>query len=201
MKNALPLVATLALLALLGGCGKSAEQQEQARLARDAAMQKAIAESLAEEREKDRRMRDQASAEASARIERENAARDAGLAKAAASDAAYAKLKNDADEKLAVETRTTMQYFERLRQYVRDPESLQTRNVQLSPKRNGICGEFNVKDKSGRYAGFKRVVVTDARVAPEEPPTREMLNQFLVFQIAARDTGCFPDVQQVKFLQ
>jgi hypothetical protein len=201
VKNVLPLVATLSLLALLSGCGKSAEQQEQTRLAREAAMQKAIAESLAEEREKDRRMRDQASAEASMRIERENAVRDAGLAKAAASDAAYAKLKNDADEKLAVETRTTMQYFERLRQYVRDPESLQTRNVQLSPKRNGICGEFNVKDKSGRYAGFKRVVVTDARVAPEEAPTREMLNQFLVFQIAARDTGCFPDVQQVKFLQ
>lgn len=201
MKNVLALVATLSLLALLSGCGKSAEQQEQARVAREAAMQKAIAESLAEEREKDRRMREQASAEASTRIERENAVRDAGLAKAAASDAAYAKLKNDADEKLAVETRTTMQYFERLRQYVRDPESLQTRNVQLSPKRNGICGEFNVKDKSGRYAGFKRVVVTDARVAPEEPPTREMLNQFLVFQIAARDTGCFPDVQQLKLLQ
>ena len=200
MKIVLPLVA-LSLLALLSGCGKSAEEQEQARLAREAAMQKAIAASLAEEREKDRRMRDLAAAEASTRIERENAVRDAGLAKAAASDAAYAKLKNEADEKLAAETRAIMQYFERLRQYVRDPESLQTRNVQLSPKRNGICAEFNVKDKSGRYAGFKRVVVTDARVAPEEAPTREMLNQFLVFQIAARDTGCFPDVAQVKFLQ
>ena len=75
------------------------------------------------------------------------------------------------------------------------------RKVALSPKRNGSGAEVNVKDKSGREAGFKRVVVTDARVAPEEPPTREMLNQFLVFQIAARDTGCFPDVQQVKFLQ
>ena len=200
MKIVLPLVA-LSLLALLSGCGKSAEEQEQARLAREATMQKAIAASLAEEREKDRRMRDQAAAEASTRIERENAVRDAGLAKAAASDAAYAKLKNEADEKLAAETRAIMQYFERLRQYVRDPESLQTRNVQLSPKRNGLCAEFNVKDKSGRYAGFKRVVVTDARVAPEEAPTREMLNQFLVFQIAARDTGCFPDVAQVKFLQ
>jgi hypothetical protein len=201
VKKALSLVVMLALLALLGGCGKSAEQQEQARLAREAALQKAIADSLAEEREKDRRMRDQAAMEANARIERENAVRDAGLAKASAADASYAKLKSDADEKLAADTRTILQYFERLRQYVRDPDSLQTRNVQLSPKRNGICAEFNAKDKSGQYAGFKRVVVTDARVAPEEPPTRDMLNQFLVFQIAARDTGCFPDVQQVKLLQ
>lgn len=190
----------LALLALLDGCGKSAQQQEQERLAREAAVQMAIAKSQAEEREKDRRMRDQAAAEANARMERENTVRDTGLAKASAADAAYAKLKNDADEKLAAETRTIMQYFERLRQYVRDPESLQTRNVQLSPKRNGICAEFNAKDKAGRYAGFKRVVVTDGRVAPEEPPTRDTLNQFLIFQIAARDTGCFPDVQQVKFL-
>jgi hypothetical protein len=201
VKNVFPLVVALSLLAMLVGCGKSAEQQEQARFAREAAVQKAIADSLAEEREKDQRMRERAAAEASARIERDNAARDAGLAKAAAADAASAKLRTEAEQKLAADTSAILQYLDRLRQYARDPDSLQTRNVQLAPKRNGLCAEFNVKDKSGRYAGFKRVVVTDARVAPEEPPTREMLTQFLVFQIAARDTGCFPDVQQLKMLQ
>jgi len=50
-------------------------------------------------------------------------------------------------------------------------------------------------------APFRRVVVTDARVTVEEPPVKEMLAQFLVFQLAARDTGCFPDVQNVRILQ
>jgi hypothetical protein len=44
-------------------------------------------------------------------------------------------------------------------------------------------------------------VVTDSQVAVEEPPTKELMTQFLVFQIAARDTGCFPDVQNVRILQ
>jgi len=48
------------------------------------------------------------------------------------------------------------------------------------------------RDNNGRYAGFKRVVVTDARVAPEEPPNRETLTLFLLFQIAARDSGASP---------
>ena len=43
--------------------------------------------------------------------------------------------------------------------------------------------------------------ITDLRVAVEEPPTRELMTQFLLFQIAARDTGCFPDVQSVRILQ
>jgi hypothetical protein len=38
-------------------------------------------------------------------------------------------------------------------------------------------------------------------VATEEPPVRETLPQFLAFQIAARDSGCFPDVENVKILQ
>jgi hypothetical protein len=45
------------------------------------------------------------------------------------------------------------------------------------------------------------VVVIGNRVASEEAPVRETLPQFLAFQIAARDSGCFPDVENVKILQ
>jgi hypothetical protein len=45
------------------------------------------------------------------------------------------------------------------------------------------------------------VVVSDASVTPEEPPNRETLTLFLLFQIAARDTGCFPDVAQLKIMR
>jgi len=32
-------------------------------------------------------------------------------------------------------------------------------------------------------------------------PTRDTLTQFLLFQIAARDTGRFPDIEKVRILQ
>ena len=64
-----------------------------------------------------------------------------------------------------------------------------------------MCTEFNSKTKAGAYAGFKRAVVTDLQVSVEESPTKELMTQFLVFQIAARDTGCFPDVQNVHVVQ
>lgn len=189
-------------LALLFACGKSAEQREQERLARETAVQKAIADSLEEERAKDRRMLEAAAAEANARIERENAQRDAQLAKAAAQDAAAARAQAVIDLQRQQEEAAMRTYVDRLRLSRGDPDLVEIRNVQLSPKRNGVCATFAVKDKNGAYTtGFKRVVVTDTRIAPEEPPTRESLTYFLIFQIAARDTGCFPDVQQTKIAQ
>jgi hypothetical protein len=86
-------------------------------------------------------------------------------------------------------------------QTVNDPASAQVRKMELSPKQNGMCAEFNAKSRTGSFAGFKRVVVTDTRVTAEEAPTRDTLTQFLLFQIAARDTGCFPDVEKVRILQ
>jgi hypothetical protein len=64
-----------------------------------------------------------------------------------------------------------------------------------------MCAEYNARNKAGTYVGYKRVVVIGDRVATEEAPTRESLPQFLAFQIAARDSGCFPDVEKVKILQ
>jgi hypothetical protein len=194
-------VVVLLLAASLCGCGKSDQQLEQERLAREAAVQKAIANSVAEERAKDHRMLDAAAAEARERIARDERQRDQELDKAAANDAATRRAQALADQQRTADEAALRIYTDKLRYSTRDPASVETRNAQLSPKRNGMCAEFNAKDKNGRFTGFKRVVVTDARVTPEEPPNRDTLTLFLLFQIAARDTGCFPDVQQLKLLQ
>jgi hypothetical protein len=192
------LVVALLVLTGFGGCGKSSEQLERERLAREAAVQHAIAESQAEEREKDRRMRESAAAEANERIARQDRERDQGLARAAAADAVAAQ----AEQQRAADADLLRRYTDKLKQSVPDPASVEVRYAALSPKRNGMCGWFNAKDKAGRIAGLKRVVVTDARVTTEEQPTtRDAMTQFLLFQLAARDTGCFPDVQQVKIMQ
>lgn len=196
-KHCILSVFALLLIASLGGCGKSDKQLEQERLAREAAVQKAIADSLAEERAKDQRMLESAASEASERIARGEGQRNPELDKAAASDA----IARRAEQQRAAEEGAVRNYIDKLRYWTRDPASVETRNAQLSPSRNGLCAEFNAKDKNGRYTGFKRVVVTDASVTPEEPPNRETLTLFLLFQIAARDTGCFPDVAQIKILQ
>jgi hypothetical protein len=196
-KRRIRAVLALLLIASLCGCGKSNQLLEQERLAREAAVRKAIADSVAEERAKDQRMFESATVEARERIAREERQRNPELDKAAASDAAAARVA----QQRAAEEAVLRIYTDKLRYTARDPASVEIRNAQLSPKRNGMCAEFNAKDNNGRYAGFKRVVVTDARVAPEEPPNRETLTLFLLFQIAARDSGCFPDVQQVKIMQ
>jgi hypothetical protein len=194
-------VIALLLIASLMGCGKSGEQLEKERLAREAAVQKAITDSVAEERAKDQRMLDAAATDARERIAREDRQRDSQLDKAAANDAVARRAQALVEQQRAADEGAIRIYTDKLRYAMRDPASVETRNAQLSPLRNGMCAEFNAKDRNGRLAGFKRVVVTDARVTPEEPPVRETLTQFLVFQIAARDTGCFPDVQQVKIMQ
>ena len=189
----------LALLLCVGlfGCGPSSEQQERQRLAREAAMKKAIADSLAEEREKDRRMIEAATADASERVARAEKEHDPELAKAAAADAVAAA----EEQKRAADAEVLRRYTEKLKASLVDPDSLQLRYADLSPKRNGMCAMYGSRDKSGRNLGVKRAVVTDARVATEEAPTREAMSQYLLFQLAARDTGCFPDVLQVKIVQ
>jgi Na+-transporting methylmalonyl-CoA/oxaloacetate decarboxylase gamma subunit len=193
-------VVVLLLIVSLWGCGKSAEQQEKERVAREAAVQKAIAASVAEERAKDQRMLDAAAADARERIAREQQ-RNQELDQAAAKDAVALSAQALVEQRRAADAGAVRIYTDKLRYSLRDPASVETRDAQLSPNRNGLCAEFNAKDKNGRFMGFKRVVVTDKGVAPEEPPVRETLTQFLVFQIAARDTGCFPDVQQLKITQ
>jgi hypothetical protein len=86
-------------------------------------------------------------------------------------------------------------------QTLNDPGSAQVRKMERSPKQNGMWAEFYAKSRTGSFAGFKRVVVSDTRVTAEKPPTRDTLTPFLLFQIAARDTGCFPDVEKVRILQ
>ncbi len=185
----------LVLLPLIGiaACGKSSEEIERDSAAREAAMHKALADSIAEEREKDRQMREAAAAQASEKIEGENAAHEAELARAEAA--------GPAPEQVQFErTSALRKYAEQLVRTLDDPSTVQLRKMELSPKQNGMCAEFNAKTRSGAYAGFKRVVVIDTRVAVEEPPLRDTLTQFLVFQIAARDSGCFPDVEKIHIL-
>jgi hypothetical protein len=172
-------------LLLLASCGKSGEQQDKEDAARAEALQQAIEASLAEERAKDQAMKESAAAEAAQHIEQ-----------------ATADFEEERErERPSPEEEAMRHYNERLRAFVNDPASMQLRNAAFSPKKNGMCAEFNAKDKSGGYAGFKRVVVTDTAVNPEESPNRETLNYFLAFQVAARDTGCFPDVEKVHVLR
>ena len=179
-------------LLLLISCSKSGEPE---KAAREAAMQRAIADSVAEERAKDQQMRDAAVAEARERLSRDTDQFEEARAREASSPEA---LQAEALRKQADVLRT---YTDRLQQFVGERAALQLRNAELSPKHNGMCAEFNAKDKTGSYAGFKRVVVTDTAVNPEEPPNRDTLNYFLAFQLAARDTGCFPDVESVHVMR
>ena len=185
------------LLASLAACGKSAEQIDREQTARKVAMQKALADSIAEEQEKDRRMRDAAAQQANDRIAREAAAHELEVARAAAA----APVGPTAEQQQAERSNTLRRYTDKLMQTVNDPASAQIRKMELSPRQNGMCAEFNAKTRAGAFAGFKRVVVTDIRVTVEEPPMRDTLTQFLLFQIAARDTGCFPDVENIRILQ
>jgi hypothetical protein len=193
--GAFALVLALACLALTGlsACGKSPEQIEKETTAQRLALERARTASLAEEREKDRRMREAAAAEAGERIASEAAEHERDLARIAETA--------PAGQQQAERAEVFRKYTEKLRQFMSDSPSVQVRSMELSPKLNGMCAEVNAKTKAGAYAGFKRAVVTDLRVAVEEPPTRELMTQFLLFQIAARDTGCFPDVQSVRILQ
>lgn len=188
----------LVVVALLGcvvaGCGESKEQRERQRATREAALRQALELSRAEEREKDRRMREGAAAQASERLAGEAAEHEQEVARAAAAPPSP-------EQQQAERENLLRQYTETLKRTVADPASVQVRNAELSPKQTGMCAEYNARNKAGAYAGYKRVVVIDNRVATEEAPTRDTLAQFLAFQIAARDSGCFPDVENVKILQ
>jgi hypothetical protein len=182
----------------LAACGKSSEQMAREQVARQIAMQKALEDSVAEEHEKDRRMRDAATEQANERVARETAEHELEVA---AKAAAAVQEGPTPEQRQAERDNTLRKYTDKLMQTVNDPASAQVRKMELSPKQNGMCAEFNAKTRAGGFAGFKRVVVTDTRVTAEEPPTRDTLTQFLLFQIAARDTGCFPDVEKVRILQ
>ena len=169
---------------LLVACGKAED-----KAAREEALRQAIEESVAAERAKDQAMKEAAAAEAAEHIEQITAAFEEERAK-----------EQPSPEVLATEE-AVRKYTERLRQSVADPASMQLRNAAFAPKKNGMCAEFSARDKSGGYPGFKRVVVTDTAVNPEEPPNRDTLAYFLAFQVAARDTGCFPDVLKVHVIQ
>jgi hypothetical protein len=187
------LVALLSTIAL-AACGKSSEQVERENAARQAALQKTLADSVAEEREKDRRMRDAAAAQANDRMARETAAQELDVAAAAAAGPTP-------EQQQAERANALRKYTDRLMQSLHEPGSVQVRKMELSPKQNGMCAEINAKPAAGNSAGFKRVVVTDSSIIVEEPPLRDTLTQFLLFQLAARDTGCFPDVEKLRILQ
>ena len=72
-----------------------------------------------------------------------------GLAKAAAADA----LRIAEEQKRAADADTLRRYTDKLKASLADPESLQLRYAGLSPKRNGLCGLSNARDKSGRVLG------------------------------------------------
>lgn len=178
------------MLVMLASCGKSADEKAREEAVRQQSLQNALAASVAEEREKDRRMREGAVAQADERL-----AHDAEQSE---SDAAAARLANATSQAAGDAMR---RYAEKLRQFTGDNANLTFRNASISPNGNAMCAEFSAKDKSGTVAPFRRVIVSDSGVAPEQPPSREMLMQFLVFQLASRETGCFPDVQNVRILQ
>ena len=192
MKRHHTMAIAFCLSAALAGCGKSGGQLEQERIASEAARQQAIVNSLAEEREKDREMR-----EAAAEAASEEVARVAGGSGERRTEISAPESRSMAATQDAEGSDALRRYAELLRRSVSDPGALQMRNASVAPKQNGMCAEFSARDKAGVYAGFKRVIVTDDAVSPEEPPIRDTLTKFLAFQDAARDTGCFPDVLNV----
>jgi hypothetical protein len=173
-------------LLLLAGCGKSSDEREKESAA---ALRQAIEASLAGERAKDQAMKESAAAEAAQHIEQ-----------ATAEFEEERERQQPSREELQREE-AMRRYGDRLRAFVNDPSSMQLRSAEFAPKKNGMCAEYNAKDRSGGFAGFKRVVVTETAVNPEEPPNRDTLASFLAFQVAARDTGCFPDVEKVHVLR
>jgi hypothetical protein len=181
---------TIMLIPIVSACGMSSDERERKESARQAAMEKALADSVTEERDKDRRMREAAAEQADDRLAREDAQ---------AASEAVANAEREAPQKAIADA--LQRYTDRLRQSVPNGSSLQVRKAMLSPSSNGMCAEFAGRDKGGATMPFKRVVVTETRAAPEEAPVKETLTQFLLFQLAARDTGCFPDVQSVRILQ
>src|ERR1700687_5928041 len=90
-----------ALLATIGlaACGKSSEQMER-EAARQVAMQKALADSLAEEHEKDRRMFDAATEQANDRMAREAATHEREVARASAAGPTLEQQQAGRDETL-----------------------------------------------------------------------------------------------------
>ena len=191
MKRHTPIAIALCLTIVLAGCGQSDRQRERERMANEAEQQ-AIADSLAEEREKDRQMREAAAAEANKEVAR--VAGGAGASPAPRTVAAQPVI----DKQGADGGDPLRKYTEKLEQSVSDPDALQVRGAIIAPKKNAMCAEFSARDKAGVYAGFKRVIVTDVAVIPEEPPFKETVIKFLAFQAAARDSGCFLDVLDVK---
>jgi hypothetical protein len=187
-------VVGLLLACAAAGCGKTSEQREQERVARETALRQALEKSLADEQQKDRRMREGAAADAFERLVNEAIEHEQEVARTAAAPPSP-------EQQQAERASLLRQYTETLKRTLSDPASVQLRNAELSPKQSGMCAEYNARNKTGAYEGYKRVVVIDTRVATEEAPTRETLPQFLAFQIAARDSGCFPDVEKVKILQ
>jgi hypothetical protein len=195
----MPAIRSLALALLLlacaaAGCGKTSEQREQERIAQETALRQALEKSLAEEQQKDRSMREGAAAAAFERLVNEAVEHEQEVARAAAAPP-------NPEQQQAARANLLRQYSETLKMTLGDPGSMQLRNAELNSKQTGMCAEYNARNKAGAYQGYKRVVVIDNRVATEEAPSRETLPQFLAFQIAARDSGCFPDVENVKILQ
>src|SRR5436309_2411011 len=126
------------------------DEPHRQKQAGEAATGTAVADSLAEERDKDRRMLEAATADAGERIARSEKERDQGLAKAAALDAANAQARTAEEQKRAADADALRRYTEKLRTSLADPDSLQLRTAELSPKRNGMCAMFTSRDKTGR---------------------------------------------------
>ena len=176
-------------LLLLAGCSKSSRDIEKEDAARAEALQQAIEASLDEERAKDQAMHQSAATEAAEHIEQSTA------------EFEEERERQQPSPEVLQREEAMRRYNDRLRAFVNDPASMQLRNAAFAPKKNGMCAEYNAKDKSGSFSGFKRVVVTETAVNPEEPPSRDTLSYFLAFQVAARDTGCFPDAENVHVLR
>src|SRR5581483_5350811 len=116
------------LIPIVSACGMSSDERERKESARQAAMEKALADSAAEERDKDRRMREAAAEQADDRLARE----DAQAASEAATNA-----EREAPQKAIADA--LQRYTDRLRQSVPNGQSLQVRNAILSPSSNGMC--------------------------------------------------------------
>ena len=162
----------------LAACGKSNEQMEREKMARQVAMQKALADSVAEEHEKDRRMRDAAAEQANERIAREAAEHEREVA---AKAAVAVQAGPTPEQRQAERDNILRKYTDKFMQTVNDPASAQVRKMELSPKQNGMCAGSTPRPGPAALPVSARRGYR-YRVTAEEPRRGTRFTQFLLFR-------------------
>jgi hypothetical protein len=152
----------------ISGCDKPKERTRD-----EAAIAAPIEQARREDAEADRQMRERAAHQEQERRAAEQEAIDARVAEEDARRARQARFK------------------QQVRATLIDPSSFQIRNQRLTTDGAALCAEVSAKNKQGVYAGFRRVIVTDAGVSIERDPDDNDRRPEHRFAAISKLTGCY----------